>query len=59
MNKSRANEKLRKFLTPERRFAMRIDVHAHYYPEKYIACVSRLRGESNYRLPLQQCHEEG
>ena len=29
---------------------MRIDVHAHYYPEKYIAYVSRLRGETNYRI---------
>lgn len=29
---------------------MRIDVHAHYYPEKYIGCVSRLRGETNYRI---------
>jgi aminocarboxymuconate-semialdehyde decarboxylase len=29
---------------------MRIDVHAHYYPEEYISCVSRLRGETNYRV---------
>ena len=29
---------------------MRIDVHAHYYPDKYIGHVSRLRGEANFRI---------
>jgi aminocarboxymuconate-semialdehyde decarboxylase len=29
---------------------MRIDVHAHYYPEKYIGSLARLRGETNYRV---------
>ena len=29
---------------------MRIDVHAHYYPDRYISSVSRMRGESNYRI---------
>ena len=29
---------------------MRIDVHAHHYPDKYIAYVSRLRGETNFRI---------
>jgi aminocarboxymuconate-semialdehyde decarboxylase len=29
---------------------MRIDVHAHYYPDKYIGSVSRLRGETNFRI---------
>jgi len=29
---------------------MRVDVHAHYYPDKYIGCVSSLRGETNFRI---------
>lgn len=29
---------------------MRIDVHAHHYPDKYIGCVARLRGETNFRI---------
>ena len=29
---------------------MRIDVHAHYYPDKYIGQASRLRGEANFRV---------
>lgn len=29
---------------------MRIDVHAHYYPDHYIAYVSRLRGQTSYRI---------
>ena len=29
---------------------MRIDVDAHSYPSRYIDCVSRLRGERNYRI---------
>ncbi|MGH7817142.1 MAG: amidohydrolase family protein [Candidatus Binatia bacterium] len=29
---------------------MRIDVHAHYYPDQYISLVSRFRGETNYRI---------
>lgn len=29
---------------------MRIDVHAHYYPDKYIGYLSGLRGETNYRI---------
>jgi 6-methylsalicylate decarboxylase len=33
-----------------REVVMRIDVHAHFYPTRYIDCVSRLRGEQNYRI---------
>jgi hypothetical protein len=33
-----------------REVVMRIDVHAHFYPARYIDCVSRLRGEQNYRI---------